>query len=333
MIRQVRALGVPTVDLYHEDETRDIPGVATNQESLVARAIDHFLDRGFRQFAYVGYPRVLFSELRSACFARCLTLRGFDVHRFVCPRGARSAGLAAIETHVMRYSAKLAQWLRDLPKPVALLACNDMRGQQVLTVCDEAGILVPDEVAVLGVDNDDVQCEMCNPSLSSIDLNVERIGHEAAALLDRLFRGEPSPASRILVEPGNVVSRRSTDVLVIADRDVAEAVRVVRDSACDGAEIEEILNKLHFSRSTLDRWFHKWLGRTPHEELVRVRLERVKDLLLTTQLSMEEVAFRSGFRHVETMYRVVKRATGQTPGDFRAQSGAPAKIDENRQSS
>ena len=211
----------------------------------------------------------------------------------------------------------MGRWLRELPKPIALLACNDARAQQVLTVCEEIRIAVPGEIAVLGIDNDDVTCDLCNPSLSSIDMNVERIGFEAAALLNHMLHGESPPLQRILVEPAGVVVRRSTDVLAIADREAARVVRYVREHACDLVDIDAILSSLNLSRSTLDRWFRKWLGRPPGEEIMRVRLERVKGLLSTTQLPLEAIAAKAGFHHVESLYRLMKRATGQTPGEYR----------------
>ena len=326
MIAQVRSLGVPTVDLYHEDETQDIPGVATNQESLVRLAVEHFLDRGFRNFAYCGFPRVLFSDLRAACFAGQLARRGFAAQIFTAPPASRKASLAAVESHTARLSAALGQWLRDLPKPAALLACNDVRAQQVLAVCEEFHIVAPDEIAVLGIDNDDVVCDLCNPALSSIDMDVEQIGFEAAALLDRILHGTAPPRQRVLVEPAGVIVRGSTDALAIADREAAKVVHYVREHACDTANIDAILAPLNLSRSTLDRWFRKWLGRPPGEEIMRVRLNRVKELLATTQLPLDEIAVRAGFRHVESLHRVVKRATGQTPGQYRQHAQQLAKM-------
>jgi LacI family transcriptional regulator len=320
LIHQVRKLGLPTVDLYHEDDTKDIPGIAAHQSSLIRLAMEHFLERGFKHFAYCGFPGVLFSELRSEHFRNSLARQSLHADVFAFKQPPPQGGLAEVEAYAGRRGGELVRWLKALPKPVALLACNDMRGQQVVTVCAEAGIAVPDEVAVLGIDNDDVQCELSNPPLSSIDPNVQRIGYEAAHLLDRMIGGQPPPATRILVEPCGIITRRSTDVLAIADREVAEAVLFVRKHACDpGIGIDEMLGKLCCSRSTLDRWFHKWLGRSPNEEMTRVRLNRIHDLLATTRLPLEEIAQRCGFQHVESMCRMVKRMTGQTPGEYRHQ--------------
>ena len=188
----------------------------------------------------------------------------------------------------------------------------------MLTVCDQAGIAVPDDVAVLGIDNDEMQCEACTPALSSVDPDAARTGYEAAALLDRMLRGEPPPRARLFGTPRGVVARRSTDVLAVADRDVAAAVRFVREQACDpDLEMQDVVDHLCVSRSTLDRWFLKWLGRTANEEIDRVQLARVKELLATTDLSLEKIAPRCGFEHLESLCRSVKRITGQTPGEYR----------------
>ena len=181
-----------------------------------------------------------------------------------------------------------------------------------MTVCDEAGIAVPDEVAVLGIDNDDVQCELCNPPLSSVDPNVERIGYEAAALLDRMIARRAAAA-----DPRSSSSRWAWSP---AARPTCwrsptatwpRPSSFVREHACEpGIEIEDLLARLSFSRATLNRWFRKWLGRSPSEEIARVRLNRVHDLLATTDLPLEKIARRCGFRHVESMCRMVKRMHG-----------------------
>ncbi len=318
LLRQVREMRVPTVNLSSKHTTSGIPSLTPDNAALVGLAVDHFLERGFRHFAYCGLPGVPFSDLRAGQFQEALAAHGFRADRFRGRQLPRNAGLAKVEAYAMRHSGELAGWLRGLPKPLALLACNDMRGQQLVTVCEQAEIAVPDEVAVLGIDNDDVQCELCNPPLSSVDPNVEQISYEAASLLDRMMRGEPPPQTHILVPPRGVVTRRSTDVLAVPDRDVAAAIRFVREHACEpGIEIEDILGHLEVSRATLKRWFRKWLGRSPRAEINRVRLNRVQDLLAATALPLDEIALRCGFEHVESMCRMVKRSTGHTAGEYR----------------
>jgi LacI family transcriptional regulator len=318
LVAQLRRLRVPVVDLYREDEVEGIPGVAVDQTALAEMAIAHFLDRGFQTFAYCGFAGVLFSNLRESRFTNLLAERGHAVHVFRYPPLSNPPGLAAVEAHALQHSARLVEWLQELPKPVALLACNDMRGRQVLAACNEAKIAVPDDVAVLGVDNDDVQCELSDPPLSSIDPNAFTMGYEAARLLQRLLERGHASNRRRLVPPSHVAVRRSTDVLVIADRDVAEAVGFVRSHACDGIDGNAVARQLRVSRSTLERWFRRVLGRSLTDELMRVQVNRVAELLTTTNLTLENIADRTGFHHVESMSRIFKRRQGLAPGQYRS---------------
>lgn len=318
LTQQIRRMGVPIVDLYPDGKNDDIPGVTSDPESLVRMATDHFLERGFGNLAYCGFSNVPFSEQRGACFVKHLADRGLHGSVFAYPAMRRTGGLASVETHAMQHVDRLVEWLRRQPKPLALLVCNDVRGQQVLTACGEAGIAVPDEVAVLGMDNDDVLCELCDPPLSSIDLNVEQMGHQAAAMLDRMIRGE-APPDRVLMPAHGIAVRRSTDVLAIDNRDAAEAIRFVREHACEGISIDDMTQHASVSRSTLERWFEKYLGRSPTLEILRVQVQRVQELLRTTNLTLSEIARLAGFTHVESMQRIFKRTVGQTPGQYRRQ--------------
>lgn len=319
LTQHIRRMRVPIVDLYPDGKNDDIPGVTSDPESLVRMATDHFLERGFNNLAYCGFSNVAFSEDRGACFVKHLADRGLHGSVFSYPAMRRAGGLAAVETHAMQYADRLVEWLQRQPKPLALLVCNDVRGQQVLTACGEAGIAVPDQVAVLGMDNDDVLCELCDPPLSSIDLNVEQMGHHAAAMLDRMIRGEAPSPGHILMPAHGIAVRRSTDVLAIDNRDAAEAIRFVREHACQGISIDDMMQHMSVSRSTLERWFEKYLGRSPTLEILRVQVQRVQELLRTTNLTLSEIARLAGFTHVESMQRIFKRTVGQTPGQYRRQ--------------
>jgi LacI family transcriptional regulator len=320
LTRQIRRMKVPAVDLYREDETPGIPGVAVDQNALIRMALDHFLERGFNNFAYCGFTNVLFSELRAGCFVKHLAERGLRGNVFTYPGIKLEAGLAAIEAHALRHADKLLAWLGRQPKPLALLACNDERAQQVLMLCRQGGIAVPNQVAVLGVDNDEVECELCDPPLSSIDPDFERIGYQAAALLDRMMKGKILPPSRILVPALRVVARRSTDVLAVDDADAAEAIRFVREHAWEGILIEDIMKHMSVSRSSVQRWFKKYLGHPPAIEIMRIRVQRIQESLRTTNMTSEEIADATGFLHVESMRRMFKRMVGLTPGRYRKQT-------------
>jgi LacI family transcriptional regulator len=187
----------------------------------------------------------------------------------------------------------------------------------VLDACRGAGLAIPDEVAVLGVDNDELLCELAAPPLSSVMPNTLRTGYEAAALLDRMMRGEAVRPVAHLIPPVGVVARQSTDVLALDDRAVAQAVRFIREHACEGINVGDVLRGVPLSRRVLEQRFRRLLGRTPREEILQVRLARVKQLLTETDLTLYRVAERTGFEHVEYLSVVFKRETGRTPRQFR----------------
>jgi LacI family transcriptional regulator len=321
LARQLRGIEAPLVELYREEPWKEQPRVVTDDDLVGKMAAEYLLGRGFKNFAFCGFSGVWFSDASRAHFVKHVNRLGHQVHDFEYPRLPHPAGLAAVESHARQHSGELAAWLQKLPKPIALMACNDMRGLQVLSACEEAGIRVPDEIAVLGVDNDDVQCELSNPPLSSIDLNAKKIGFESAALLHRLMESEKSPPPRtVCIPPLQVVTRRSTEVLAITNREIAEAVRYVRENAFREYKVADLATQINISRSTLERWFQMGLGRSPSEEITRVRLLKIEELLRTTNFTLEKIAELAGFSHLESMSRLFKKTNGLSPGQYRNQT-------------
>jgi LacI family transcriptional regulator len=200
------------------------------------------------------------------------------------------------------------------------MACNDMRGQHVLDACQRLDRAVPEEVAVIGVDDDAVLCNLCHPPLSSVVPNAERVGFEAAALLDRLMSGGQAPAPLQLIEPVGVRTRQSTDVLAIDDPGVAATLRFIRERAFHGCSMKDVIRRAAMSRSVLERKFRHYLGHSPQAEIRLIQLKRVKELLADSDLPLNEIATLAGYTHPEYMSVVFKRATKQTPGQYRAAS-------------
>jgi LacI family transcriptional regulator len=211
----------------------------------------------------------------------------------------------------------VAQWIQSLPKPLGLMACNDFRGIQALDACRRAGIAVPEEVAVIGVDNEELVCTLAYPPLSSVVPDARRIGYEAAALLDRLMRGEPEPATPLSIPPAEVVTRLSTDVNAITDPEVAAAMRFIREHACEGIGVHDILCQVPVSRSVLQRRFRRLLGRSIHAVIAGVRLRHAKQLLVETDLPLAAIAKRTGFSHVEYLCAAFRQSVGSPPGAYR----------------
>jgi LacI family transcriptional regulator len=217
------------------------------------------------------------------------------------------------------YADDLAQWIKALPKPAGLMLCSDQIGPVTMEACRRAGCVVPDEVAVIGVDDDEPLCEVAAPGLSSVWPDHDRVGYEAASLLDRMMKGEKPPVNPTYIAPRGVIVRRSTDVTALEDRDVANAIRVIREHACDadGLTIDDVAAEVSMSRSVLQRRFKAAVGRTLHEEMLRVRLARAKELLSETDLPIATVAEKSGFRHQEYLGAVFRQRLDTTPARFR----------------
>ncbi len=217
------------------------------------------------------------------------------------------------------YADDLGRWVAALPKPVGLMLCSDQVGPVTLEACRRAGVSVPDEVAVIGVDNDEPLCEAAAPGLSSVWPDHESIGYEAARILDQLMHGGAPPPGPVYVPPRALITRRSSDVQAVDDPDVAAAVRVIRERACgpDGLTIDDVAAEVAVSRSVLQRRFKRATGRTLHDEMLRMRLARARELIAETDLPIATVAERAGFRHQEYLGVIFRQKLGTTPARFR----------------
>lgn len=316
--RAVVRTGLPAVDLSAARLVPALPWVETKDEDIARLAADHLLERGFKRFAFCGDARFNWSVWREKHFVARLQAAGHDCD--VYRPSATVAGEAKPGGDVTAEARDLARWLKELPKPVGVMACYDIRGQQVLAACRGAGLAVPDEVAVIGVDNDALLCELASPPLSSVIPNAHRAGYEAAALLDRLMAGKRVAATAHLIAPLGIAERQSTDVLAVDDREVARAVQFIRERACEGINVSDVLRAVPLSRRVLEQRFQRLLGCTPREEILHVRLARVKQLLGETDLPLYLVAERTGFEHVEYLSVVFKRETGRTPSAWREEA-------------
>jgi LacI family transcriptional regulator len=306
----LRKLAIPMVDVSAARLIPSLPWFETDDSAIAHLAAEHLLERGFTNFAYAGDSRFNWSNWREEHFINCVRAAG---HQCAVYRGSRRFSPGEDEQ-----VDDLAKWVRDLPKPVGVMACYDFRGQQVLDACRRINVAVPDEVAVIGVDNDELLCELASPPLSSVIPNTYRTGYEAAALLAEMMAGRKFTSEAHLIPPLGVATRQSTDVLAIHDRNIARAIHYIRNHACSGINVQDVIKAVPQSRRLLEKRFMKLLGRTPHEEIIRVQLDRVKQLLTRTDLPLEEIAQRSGFAHVEYLSVAFKRETGMPPSKFRA---------------
>jgi len=306
--------GIPTVELFAYRLDSVLPLVAHDDVSVGRMAAEHILGRHFRHFAYCGYADSLWSDRRQQGFVEGLISAGCPAP--TCLSVMRPKTLAEWED----VQQHLTAWVRQLRKPLGLMACSDHNAQRILDACQRACLVVPDEVAVIGVDNDEETCRLSDPPLTSVILNSERVGFEGSALLDKLMRGQKRAAGPpILIPPLGIATRRSTEVTAINDPLIANAARTIREKACQGVTVDELLKQFGISRSIFYQRFHDSLGRSPHYEILRVQLERVKGLLTQTELPLKKIAEMTGFNGPNYLNVAFKREIGITPGEFRHQ--------------
>lgn len=314
MARIVTAMGVPTVDVSAARLVQGIPWVETDDEAITQLALEHLRDCGLQNFAFFGDPFYNWSIWRQQAFERILGRS--DLLR------SRIFNLPARKEPRVRWWTQretIRAWIDSLPKPVGIFACYDGCGQQLLEICRYYEIAVPNDVAIVGVDNDELLCEITTPSMSSVVPNAFRTGVYAAEILDRMLRGEDPPGRKHSIEPLGVRKRVSTDVLAVGDKHVAEAVAFIRTNAHHNIGVDDLLKAVPLSRRVLEARFRKALNRTPHQEILRVRTNAVRELLLETDMSLSAISEAVGIEHPEYLSVFFKKETGLTPREYRDQ--------------
>lgn len=296
--------GVPVVNTARtmsaeEMRAHDVPTIVPDEAAIARLAYAYFSERGFRAFAFCGHPTASWSRARCQAFEAC------------CARDGRWFGSAAVVDHVP------AKWIKSLPRPCAILAGNDRYAWHAIDTCRESGISVPEEVAVMGVDNDTLLTEMIRPTLSSIDPAAERIGLLAAEALDKLIQKKGTKIGFQEVPPAGIITRHSTDILSIADESVAETVRYIRQHAFGSIGVDDVLDHVAMSRRNLERRFKRVMGRSLLDEIRRVRLDRACQLLRDTDVDMLRLAKQSGFASQVRFSTVFREELGQTPTEYR----------------
>jgi LacI family transcriptional regulator len=268
------------------------------------------LGLGLRNFAYCGLEGLDFSDNRGAGFRREVEQAGSKTE--VYSSSTQHSGKSWYVEEKL-----LARWLVELRKPVGLMACNDDRARTVAEICRMSGIRVPDDVAILGVDNDEQVCRSANPPISSIALATERGGYDAAALLQALMQGKKPSKRTVTVHPTREVRRQSTDILAIQDPFMLRALRFIRENSNRNIRVHEVSSAARLSLRALQDRFWQELGHTPLEEVHRSRVDRIAQLLLETNMSVGEIGRACGFDEPSHVARFFARRTGMTPLAYR----------------
>jgi LacI family transcriptional regulator len=312
LVRTCAELKLPLVDLNDSPPFPGVPKFRPDNTSIGHLGAEHLIERGFRHFGFCGFTGLSWSSERRDGFIEALGLAGHrcDLLEVTDPGELNPFWDA-------KQITTLAGWLRRLPKPAAVMACSDLRALQIVSAAHAAGLLVPEEVAVLGANNDTIRCELSKPPLSSVAPNAFQSGYRAAEQLALLMSGQPATVVDQRMEPLGIVTRQSTDILAMSDKNVAAAVSYIREHACQGINVDQVLRHAFSSRSQLEKKFRRYIGRSPQAEIRRVQVEKIRQLLFETNFPLKKIAELAGFEHVEYMCVVFKRLTGESPGGHR----------------
>ncbi len=313
---EILAYQVPTVVVGHSKE--QVPGmvnIITDSDRISRIAAEHLLACGLTHFAFCGFGNRPWSRARLGAFADQLRKEGYEMLSYESDE--RPPGLNGWQQE----SAMLAAWLISLPKPVGIMGCNDDRAQQVIEACKLAGLQVPEEVAVIGADNDELVCDLADPPLSSVAINFERAGYEAATVLARLMRGEQLEQPRIDVHPTHVVERRSTNMTAVEDAQVARALQYIRSHSREPMQVDDVVRAAGVSRRVLEKRFRRVLRRSVLEEIRRARIAEITRLLVDTDASVLYIAVNTGFTGIEHIARYFRASVGMSPSEYRRSYG------------
>jgi LacI family transcriptional regulator len=314
-VKKIIPPGIPAIAIALKEVIPDYPNILSDCELVGKMAAEYFLGKGFKNLAFCGFSDMHWSLERCASFSERVSQAGFLAPQYIRPR-FRFERFWNVEQEA------LANWLKILPKPVGIFAVNDDHSQHLAEAAKIAGIHIPDEIAVLGVDNDELICGLSSPPLSSIAVDAPAAGFAAAELLHKMMLGKKVPHKNILVQPTHVITRQSTDILAVEDREVAEAIRFIRESK-HVIQVDDVVAILPMSRRTLELRFRKSINHSINDEIHRVRIQQISKLLLDDSMSISEIAHGLGYADFAHLARYFRKHKGMAPHEFRKKHRYP----------
>jgi len=307
-------LGIPAIYSEHRrGRAPDIPNICADNQVIGTMAADYLIGKGFRFFGFCGFQNEWWSVDRGRFFAERLSAKGFSANVFLSRMGYKYHSLG-------KESNLMLDWIKTLPKPCAVFVCVDDLCRQLSEACNHAEVKVPEEVALLGVDNNELICKFASPPLSSILLNAEKAGHDAAAVLHRMMQGENVGEVVIPIMAPRVVTRQSTDTVAIDDPIVANAVNYIRGHYRKGVTVIEIARKAGVSRRVLELHFRKSMGQSVYEEVLRLRMNHACILLIETNLSVSQISEALNYDEIKYFSSAFKKIIGVSPSNYRKQN-------------
>ena len=316
-------IGIPVIGVATIQNMLNLPFISANSKEVAQMACEYLLKKKFENFAFFGLTQAKWSADRLEHFSQYVAKRGYNVHVFKEKQVLLRNDLTPftrlwINTALTTGQQKLIEWLKQLPKPVAILASCDIFACYLINVAKEAGFDIPDEIAILGVNNDNALCNICDPPLSSIAFNFKKAGYDAAKLLDKMIAGhETMQGQCIEIQPTHVETRGSTDIYAIDDTAIVEAMRYIRQNGNTPLQVDAIANHVCMSKRLLQLRFHNLIGKSVHDEIIQAHFEIAKTMLIETNLPIDEIAIHSGFHYTSNMRRAFIKNTGMLPQKYR----------------
>ena len=301
--------GIPVIAQDFKERFKEIPNITGSYRETGILGANYFLKKGYKNFAFYGFNDIVWSRERAEGFEERVNAAGHHVHYFE-HRKSRSTDLWYYKSN------SLSQWIRSLPKPIALMACDDNQGQHITEACRQIKIRIPEEVAVLGVDNDEMLCELSDPPLSSIAMDVERGGYDTAKLLDKMIKGLKKPYD-ILVKPTQVITRQSTDIYATNDAHIASTLKFIHKNIEKNLHVDEIVKQVPLSRRSLEKRFLQITGLPVYKYIFNLRIEKFTQKLLETDQSIFEIAMDMGLNDSKNIARQFKQVKGCNPVEYR----------------
>lgn len=315
ILLSVSSKGVAVIGIDIRESVQGVPNIIPDDYTIAKIALEHFMDRGFSHLAFCGFEEIHWSFERGKYFAELAEAQGLHTAEYQI-KNVQDAFF------MDKTLLAITRWLENLTYPLGLFACNDDCAKIVSAACESAGIRVPEDIALLGVDNDEMVCLPNSPPLSSVVQNFEKSGFDAAALLDRIMKGQEKLASqRIVIQPTHVVARHSTDILAVDDPEIAKALQYIRQNINQPIGIPDVMTATMMSRRALEYRFQKVLGRSIGSLIRSQRVDQISKLLIETNLSISQIAKELGYTSAEHIARYFRREKGTSPSEFRNTKG------------
>lgn len=301
---------IPVIVEDFKERFEEFPNITGGYFEAGQMGAKYFINKGYKNFAFYGFDNIVWSRERAEGFEDLVKKHGEKVH-FFSPKK-----IATRELWFYKPSA-LSKWLTSLPKPVAIMACDDERAQNITEACKHSKIKIPEEVAVLGVDNDDLTCNLSDPPLSSIALDTVQGGYEAAKLMQLLIENKDQKKYDIIVNPTTIITRQSTDICATTDKQIAKALNFIHQNVENNINVEDVLKKVSISRRALEKRFLEVTGSAIYKYICQLRIRKFSDKILESDKSIYEIAIETGFNDNKNISRLFKQVNGCTPLQYR----------------